>query len=314
MEGSDDLKARIRDITEKISLNSNTHKANLHREVSSSIGSETPLSVLTEIRESQGRAVEELKSISQALVEADKKTEERHREMCTLLLGLSGMGMAPDASPTGTGAAQPPSGAPKYYYGSNLIKDGTYLMACILMHIDKILSSHPTFKKIGNTDSTFLDVKDWYVICSSVLNADKSAKAGLRLPKPTDEDFRGAARIVASTVPGRRPECDSAQLALLLTVCGSGMTTVEWMRSATLRCSGVLSPERTCRFRLTEHPFVTEDGELLVKEVVKLQLPVRKIHQEVMAMKVTKRKEYMRLILENSMKPTEALALMNSKS
>jgi hypothetical protein len=236
--------------------------------------------------------------------------------MCTILLGIAER-ERPETYSVGSSATLPQAGASSkssvYYYGGHAIVNGTYLIGCILMHIDIMLKNHPRFKRIENTDSTHMDVKEWYNLCNYVLNADKRSKAGLRIPKVSDEDFRAAVAVVASPVSGRKPARDASHIVNLLSSCPAIMTTVEWMRSALLRCTGVLSPERTCRFRLIKHPFVNENSELAVEETSILRLPNRWMHQDVMTMKATAKKEYMRLILEDSIKPADAIGMVRVK-
>lgn len=84
--------------------------------------------------------------------------------MCTLLLGIAERGhITPSNAQSSLSSIiheSPNRAKTGSFYGSNSITNGTYLIACILMHMDTMLSSHPMFKKIKSSDSTFLDVKD----------------------------------------------------------------------------------------------------------------------------------------------------------
>ena len=317
MDGSGDLQSRIKEIADRTSLGKSSRAAEAHRAVSSSMGSETPLGVLMEIREGQARLLEEIKGLVEVHKEAELRNGERHRELCTVLLGIAESGNGTTSTRGITLPAHHSDGATglrnESFYGSHSIANGTYLIGCIMMHMDSMLQAHTKFRRVQSSDSTFMDVKDWYTMCGSALNADKRSKAGLRIPRPTDEDFRTACRMVASPVKGRRPSCDPSHLSLLLSSCPALMTTVEWMRVALLKCTGVLSPERTCRFRLFKHPFVNEGSELLVENVSTLKLPNKWMHQDVTNMKATARKEYMRLILEDSLKPMDAIGMVKVK-
>lgn len=306
-----DLKSRLQDITERISLKSSAEKANDQRSVSSAIGVESPIGVLSEIRELQGRTVELMKELLLAQEEKEKRDEARHTDLCTLLMGMSmSSPSSSQQSYTAYGQNNTGGGTPRKshsYYGNTAITSGTHLVSCVLMHLDAMLIRHPQFRKIQNTDKTFMDMKEWYVLCNAVLNADKSAKSGLRMPKPSDEDFKSACRLIASPVEGRRPTCDASSITALLTQSPALMNTVEWTRTALLRCLGCLSPERYCRFKLIKYPFVNDDSELEVEQVEKVKVPKRDRHQEVMDLKITERKEYMRLILEDNFTSGDAL-------
>jgi hypothetical protein len=89
-----------------------------------------------------------------------------------------------------------------------------------------MLKNHSRFKRIENTDSPHMDVKEWYNLCNYVLNADKRSKARLRILKVADEDFRAAVAVVASPV-GRKPARDASHIVNLLSSCAAIMTTVE---------------------------------------------------------------------------------------
>lgn len=80
------------------------------------------------------------------------------------------------------------------------------------MHLDVLLSEHPSFQRIQHTDNTFMDIQDWCVLAGYILNADKIAKNTLRIPRPADEDFKTVCRVLAATAPGRRPRCQAANI------------------------------------------------------------------------------------------------------
>lgn len=317
MDDLDDLRRRLQGVSDKVSLNKNSSSAEAYRSISSSIGTETPLGVLVEIREGQSRLLESLKALNDTHREKEANDQRRHEQMCTILLSIAERGgethHVTTVGPSTSFSTNQPSQKMCNYYGGYAISSGTYLIACILLHIDNMLQAHPRFKKIQSSDSTHMDVKDWYNVCTTVFNGDKQSKAGLRMPKPGDEDFREAVRMVASPVSGRRPTCDTSHLKLLLSKCPAIMTTVEWMRTAMLKCTGLISPERSCRFRLIKHPFVTEESELSVQESPTLRMPNRWFHQDVVNMKATPRKEYVKLVLQESMRPAEAIGIVKIK-
>lgn len=310
-----DLSARLRSVQDEISLSKSSHLAAGQRFISSSIGAETPIGVLAEIREAQYKLIDEMKKATLMEQEIEKRNQDRHTELCSILLAIAETRSDTRSASNSVSAFSSREAESKHraFYGSHAITNGTYLAACILMHIDAMLQAHPRFKKIQGADTTYLSIKDWFTMCTSALNADKNSKVGLRLPKPTDGDFIAASKIVASSVQGRQPQCDSTHIAILLSECPALMNTVEWLRSALVRCTGVLSPERTCRLRLLPHPFVNESGELLVEKVDTLRMPNKFMYQDIAAMKITDRKEYMRLVLECSVRPADAVGRIKIK-
>ncbi|MCJ1235323.1 hypothetical protein MMC14_003291 [Varicellaria rhodocarpa] len=306
-----DLQSRIKEISDRISLNQSSKRAGEYRAVSSAIGAESPIGVLTELRESQERILSVMREIVLLSEERAKREEQRHKEICTLLLslGVGGASKASFSSPLYGGAAISPQSSQKNvsFYGSTGLTSGVHVISCIMMHLDSMLTHHPQFRKISATDKTFMDIKDWYSMCSNVVNADKNPKMGLRIPKPSDNDFKSAASIAASPVQGRRPVCDTSHISMLTSQSPELMNTVEWVRGALLRCSGSLSPERQCRFRSIQHPFVNDSSELNVATSAKLTMPRRTRHQEFLDLKSSQRKAYMSLILESSFTSDDAV-------
>jgi hypothetical protein len=306
-----DLGARIKDISERISLKQSSDKASRQRYVSSAIGAETPVGILSEIRESQERILSVMKDMMLMGEETQKKEEQRHKELCTLLLALGGgMSSTPKISSSfsvNTPVSQTVASKAEYYYGAVALTSGVHVISCVMFHLDMILTQHPYFRKIQNSDKTFMDVKDWHNLCSGVVNADKSSKAGLRIPKPNDMDFRSALNIMASQVQGRRPKSDISHISALMSQTPELMTTVEWVRGALLRCVGCLSPERQCRFRSIQHPFINDSLELSISTKAKLTIPLRSRHQSFLDLKSNQRKLYMNLVLDQSFTPDDAL-------
>lgn len=311
----DDLRRRIEEITDGISLASVSQRAEEQRRVSSSMNAETPLAVLTGIRESQVRLQVLMTDLIRAQEERDNREEIRHRELCTILLSLKqGGASSPTArSVSARSVAETWSEKTTYYYGPVTISSGHHLIACVMMHLDAMLTKHPHFGKVANTDTTFMDIKEWHSLCSACINSDRDSKAGLRIPKPSEHDFKSACALVASTTQGRRPTCDISHVSQLLSDTPALMNTVEWLRISLLKCNGCLSPERSCRFRCLKYPFVTAEGDLCIDTEQKLRLGNRAVHQDVADLKANTKKEYMSLILNSNFRPMEALSKVKER-
>lgn len=293
----------------------------LTRQGVSSIGVETPVTLLADIRDIQSKALEAARETNRLLAEKEANDERRHKEMCTLLLGLleqSKSSVHGGASTIHTSSIlghQSLEGAKtQFYYGSTAISTGTHLVGCILMHIDALLAEHPVFHKYQTSDVSFMDLKDWGTLVSYLLNADKASKGGLRLPKPTDEDFKSVCRVVAATAPGRRPRCDVSHIAALLAEAPGVMNTVEWVRLAIIKCKGVVSPEKELRFSQLTYPFVNEETDLSIKVAEHRRLPSKSLFRSVSDLKATQKKRYMSLILEGEKTPMTALDTVYSES
>ena len=152
-----------------------------------------------------------------------------------------------------------------------------------------------------------MERKDWYSTCSNVINVDENSKAGPRIPKPSDHDFRSAANAVSSPVQGRMPVCDASHIHTLTPQSPELKNTLEWIRGALLRCSGSLSPERHCKFSSIQHLFVNDSSELNVSKSAKLTMPRRTMHQELLDLKSNQMKLYMNLVIQSSFGSNDAI-------
>lgn len=295
----DDLKARILSISKKSQADRDRDSAGRARGIASAIGTETPATVLPDIRDINNNVLRVLEQIRDVQLEAENNAAIRHKELCTLLVGVIDSGSVKGGVQHDnlTHASSHTTG--KYYYGPTCLNSGVHAISCVMTHLDIMTTEHPAFSKIQNSDSTFMDMKDWHVLVGYVLNANKSAKAGLRVPRPSDEDFKIVCKTLAASAVGRRPKCQPHSIRSLLTECPGIMNTVEWTRRALISCRGVLSPEREHRFSHIVHPFINEDSDLAVVDHVIGKLHSRTYHRTIYELKSHKKKEYMRLILED---------------
>lgn len=302
-----EIKDKIKQITDGLARDRGSVQADKARGVASALGTETPATVLPDIRDVNARMLCMLEEMRNLQIETERNAATRHKEMCVLLTGVLNSGpKLGDAHTSYSPATAATNGKEQYYYGSTSISSGVHVVACVAMHMDILLSEHPQFQFIQSTDNTFMDMKDWYNLTSYALNADKSSKAGLRIPKPSDEDFKAVCRMLAASAAGRRPRCQVSNLSTLLAEAPGVMNTVEWVRSAIIRCKGVLSPEREFRFRHVSHPFINEDMDLQLAPQKVKKLPNRSFHRGVCELKITQKKEYMNLILERDMQYMDA--------
>jgi hypothetical protein len=98
------------------------------------MGVETPVVNLSDIRDVQCKTLEVLKDVHRLLAEVDKVHERRHKELCTMLLGITS-GASVAASRTGAvtlehSARHTGTSRQQYYYGSTTILNGSYLLGC----------------------------------------------------------------------------------------------------------------------------------------------------------------------------------------
>ena len=148
----EDLKARIKEVTDRTSLSKASNSAEAYRTVSSSIDTETPIRILAEIRKGQARLLEETRNLVKAYQESEARSQERHRELCSILVGIAEVNVRGHRSVQNSPATvlHDPADRAKMgsSYGSYSITNGTHLIVCILIHMDYMLLSYSMFKKI----------------------------------------------------------------------------------------------------------------------------------------------------------------------
>lgn len=313
------LRSRLEDIGKRMNNVKHAEASLQSSAVSKALGTETTLSVLTDTRGIMSDILVSLAEIKEQnderlRFEKDKaaKEEERHNDLCRILLELERQSRT---SSVGHSQQLSPVGAPKsrlqekYYYGNMTISTGVHAISCVIMHLDTLLINDPKFSSIRSTDTVHMDIKNWYAVCNTMISADKNVKSELRIPKPSDDDFRTVCRVVASTRETYRPMCEAQSIEELTSSATAVMNTVEWVRNTMVTCVGIVSPERTCRFRNLSYPYVNDEGRLNIKISGKVTMPRKSLHKDVSAMSATHKKTYVSLMLTGGYKPVDAIAV-----
>lgn len=290
----EDLESRLKSIQNKITANGNRETALNAQSVAAAIGAETPVTILSDLRDVQCKTLDMLVQMRDLSIEHERNKDVRHKEVCTLLMGL--MSKSSHSTLDGTGIGQSLSsnsstGKQDYYYGNTRMGSGVHSISCVLMHLDTMLAEHPQFNGIQNSDTTYMDIKEWHTITTTVLRADKLGADALRIPKPSEEDFKAVCRLMAATAIGRRPKCEPSHVKTLMTTAPGVLNAANWVREALLQCKGILSPEREYRFKHLLYPFVDEETELSLEPETRKVLNNRRLHRDVSALKVTQAKE-----------------------
>lgn len=313
------LRSRLDDIGKRMNNVRHTEASSQSSAVSKALGTETTLSVLTDTRGLLSDilvSLTEIKEQNEERLRLERertiREDERHNDLCKILLELERQSRTPSVAHS---QQLSPIGAPrqrsqeKYYYGNQTISTGVHAISCIVMHLDSLLINDPRFSSIKSTDAVHMDIKNWYAVCNTVISADKNVRSGLRIPKPSDDDFRTVCRVVASTRETYRPMCDPQSIEELTSSATAVMNTVEWVRNTMVTCVGIVSPERTCRFKNLSYPYINEEKKLNIKVSGKMTMPRKSLHADVSSMSAAHKKAYVSLMLTGGYKPVDAIAI-----
>lgn len=312
MDDKDTVKRYLERITASSDSKANSDAASKALGVAAATGVETNATVLVDIRNLMQKTLEATLRVEELMVQKEKGDERRHNELAAILVSMSDMRVstpapAPQVAVTQLGTRDK---AGSYYYSSSRLVNGVGLLACILMHLDSAVGSSEVGRLLETSDSTFMDVKAWTTMCSVLMNGAKNDRIGLRVPKPSDEDFKAAASIVASTLSGRTVKCGPEGVVGLLSSCPAIMVTVEWLRSTTIKCRGLVAPQREAKLSCISHPFVTREGSFNITEVQIKEPTSQDHHHRVSKLKIDKKKEYVKLVVEQRLTCEEALKVI----
>lgn len=150
-----DLKQRIGGLAEGLTRSHINESAERGRGLAAAIGTETSATILPDIRDVGTKCLARLERVEALLEESERNSAVRHRELCTILVGLLNAG-GPSSPNTGSvpSTVSAPAGKEKFFYGATSLSSGAHVIGCVLMHLDVLLAEHPSFQRIQHTDST----------------------------------------------------------------------------------------------------------------------------------------------------------------
>lgn len=281
---------------------------------------ETNTTLLADIRDQVCKTNEILLRLESLHLERERADEKRHADVCTVLLALTRNHPIQPAETKPSASAPLPSGTARssdvFYYGSTKITNGGLILACILNHIDILANKIPELEALYKADKSYVDMKAWGTLCVATINAGCKDRAGLRIPKPSDDDFKTAAQIVASPVQGRIPKCDSMHISALIAQCPAIMSTVSWLRLSIIQCKGLLSFQRELKLTSLVHPYFDPEGSPLLDPEFESMVSATvtddetELYVQIPKLKLNKKKEYITSVLIKGMSPENALKLV----
>jgi len=242
----------------------NTRASLRSLEVVSAIGTDTPLTVLVDIRQLLIEVSNEARQNRELLLQSHELNQKHHRESLGYLQQLSDDIRSTHQSaavqlPMRQAVSNSQSSGDAYYYRGDEIKTTQSLVGCILLHIDAAVSKLTPIE-IGSMDTTVMELKDWTAAVRILKDADSSMTPHtgvLKLPNFNSTESRYSLNIVANPVQGRVTVCKLEHISDIVTTCPGIMNCVEEIRLRILECPGIISATRAKRLASVSYPFVT---------------------------------------------------------
>lgn len=151
-------------------------------------------------------------------------------------------------------------GTVTYYYGNWAVKTASAL-GCVMYHVDSLIAN--TNAALEYTDVSYMEPKVWASLITLFTQSIDNAKQSMKLPKPSEADFKRAAEVACSRYPGQSVQCGAAQIRALVGVCPEIMSTIQLIIDYCMKYKGVLSQQRTKRLSGIMYPFVDENEDLV---------------------------------------------------
>ncbi|KAI1906220.1 hypothetical protein LOZ61_006778 [Ophidiomyces ophidiicola] len=301
-----------------------TNNNDASRQVAASIGAETPLVVLTDIRSLLSDISNKLDTSNELLSDSLKDNrnyraedvamrEEHHKATLAYMQQLS------DSISSGSrGESLPlsyrsPASATKssvkdsyYYYRGHEIKNSEAVIGCILMHLD-ILVSNSTDQH-DSLDASIMELPQWRSAVSVIKSADKN----LKFVKMSSFETSQALDIIASPVPGRPVTIQANHITELSNSCATIIGHVELIRNRLLQCPGIISINRARHLAALNFPYVTMEGILNLKTTIPRIAGSNAVIDTVRSLNDTQKKAYAAKVLNEQLKPI--VASMHAKN
>jgi hypothetical protein len=245
-------------------------------DAAASIGTETPMVILRDIRRCITDLSQMLMEREQAEQEREIQTERRHNEMIATLQRIGtqtstvSAGSRASISRESMGSVGGAAEKRLFYHHDTKITTGAQVVAVVLMQLDSVLQNSGQLPDDGAKDAVMLDLKGWSSPIIKVAAAESgvtSNKLKLDLPKLSQQETMNALDIVSSTIQGRATPFRVGDLLRLQQSCAGLMGIVEEIRQRIMRCPGIIPEGRRLRLAYLRWPFITREEELNISMV-----------------------------------------------
>jgi len=295
--------------------------SNNAREIVSAIGTDTPTTILLDIRHilseintaiarQNQKSDEMIQFILETMKIQERSTEQRHNEMLAFMNKVSDstnrghISQSPSVSSQMKSLSMTESDG-RYYYKGDEIKTNQAVVACFLMHLDLMISRTITMSN-DITDTSIMELKDWSSAVTILREIDSYITPNrgiLSIPKKTSVECTNALDIIASPVPGRTVTCKTEHIKSLIATCPTIANCVEEIRLRAIACPGIIPSSRLRRLSAISFPYVRRDDMLNITEHSPKFIGSTVLHESVRQMNTQQRKIYAQLVLGSSIKP-----------
>lgn len=245
-------------------------------DAAASIGTETPMVILRDIRRCITDLAEVIREREEIEREREARAEARHTEMIATLQSIAisasagGSGSRMSLSRESMGSVGSPAEKRKFYHYNVEVSTGPRVVALILMQLDQVLRNSGQLPSDLAADSAILDLKGWSSPILKVSGTESSVtmtKTKVEMPKLSQQETVAALEKISSTTEGRSQPFRVSDASQLQELCGGLMGIVEEVRQRLIKCPGVLPESKRTRLAYLKHPYVTREGDLNISMI-----------------------------------------------
>jgi hypothetical protein len=246
-------------------------------DAAASIGTETPMVVLRDIRRCITDLSETIREREEAEREREARAEARHTEMIATLQSIAirasvggGSGPRTSLSRESTSSIWADEEKREFYHYKIKVNTGARVIAVILMQLDTVLKNSGQLPTDAPQDSVILDLKGWTSPILKVAGVESTVttvKTKVELPKLSQEETVKALEKVSSTIEGRSQPFRVADAVQLQESCSGVIGIVEEIRQRLIKCPGILPESKRTRLAYLKHPYVTREGDLNISMI-----------------------------------------------
>lgn len=322
----DDLSEVMKQFDRKKDSEKYEESGNISRQVATSLGTDTPITVLNDIRQVLSDTLKEniryhkrceelmeqetkiLMGIGQTIAGNHEQTLAYLSKIGTSISESAGMSIGTSFHGTSNISGNTISSTTKYYHRADEIKTSQAVIACFMMHLDSIISK--AFKYNDSViDTTVMELKDWSSAVTILREVDSKItghKGVIDLPKRNSADVLDVLDVIASTVQGRVLTCKAEVLREVMVNAQTIGNCVEAIRLRAIECPGILSSSRVRNLDSIEYPYIGSNGSLIKSNEPGSPNGSDIVYSNVRSMNVPQKKIYAWLILHHEKRPIYA--------